>query len=285
MIRCAQRTLYGVDLDLHRLLGQTYTPLSNTTLNEKFGILTDLTPSAGTYPTIAGFVIGVGGTTTIDNNTNYVYNEHSPIDGALFKHIPFVMRTVANDLTSTEKANYRLRVVETINSVQYACYYMKALGTDFTLPSSFYRIQTTHSVENISDAILAVFDQNIDSILNPEPVTKNISYDTHGEASYILKKATLTFSLTESDLEELNNVMDILGYSEQAITEIGICSGIETTTTDGYTDVYASQILYHVGVNFTLATDLLTSYSITQGIEIGGMEPLYYNVTDSSDEE
>lgn len=278
MVRSAQRTLYGVDLDLHRLLGKTYTPLSNTTLNEKFGILTDLSPSSGVYPTIAGFVIGVGGTSTIDNNTNYVYNEHSPIDGALFKHIPFVMRTIANDLTSTEKANYRLRVVETINSTQYACYYMKALS-NYTLSDSFYQIQTKHSVDNISDAILTVFDNNIDSILNPEPANRSITYDTHSEANYVLKKATLTFSLSESDLEEITNVMNILGYSEQTITEIGICSGIDTTTTDGYIDVYASQILYHVAVSFDLASDLLTSYSISQGIEIGGMEPLFYGVS------
>ena len=35
MVRTSQKTLYATDLNLHMLSGLPYTPLSNTTLNEK----------------------------------------------------------------------------------------------------------------------------------------------------------------------------------------------------------------------------------------------------------
>ena len=101
----SQATLLHNDLWGHILLGKPYRLLPNTTLNEKFGILTKETPPPGSYPYMQYFCIGVGGDNIIDGDDVFNFSEHTPLDGALFEHIPFVMRKVSSDLTVEERAD------------------------------------------------------------------------------------------------------------------------------------------------------------------------------------
>lgn len=273
MVRASQRTLYMIDIDLHRQLGAEYSPLENTTLNEKFSVLQSEDTPKG-YPVITGYVIGIGGSPMIDGAPNYVLNEHSPIDGALFEHIPFIMRPLEADLNDAERENYRLRVVETINNTQYVSYYMKVLDS-YVINSNFYTIKTVYDGTNVSSPSLSVFDNNVETILNPSPRPRKLDYKTSKGCEYISKLCKLNFTLTSLEQEEIKNVLTIKNKESRLLTELGICTGITIDCSYGKESMI-TQIAYHVPVNFDLTVDLVEGRDMVKTIELGGLEPLIY---------
>ena len=127
MVISSQRTLYNVDLHLSMLLGRDYMTKPNTTLNEKFDVLADVNVPEGMYPKLQYYCIGIGGDQLSESVSGFPVSEHSPMDAALFEQIPFVIRPIQQDLTPTERANYRFRVIETIKNETYVCYYLKVI--------------------------------------------------------------------------------------------------------------------------------------------------------------
>lgn len=274
MVRASQRTLYMCDIDLHRQLGVEYSALENTTLNEKFGVLQYESAPTGVYPKLVGYTIGIGGTPIIEGFDNYDFNEHSPIDGALFEHIPFIMRPLDSDLNEVERANYKLRVVETINNDQYVAYYMKIVNS-YELNTNFYTIKTVYDGTSVSSPSLSVFDSNVSSILNPTPRRRKLDFKTQDGCEYIAKLAKLHFTLTSLEQEEIRQCLEIKNKESRIITEMGICTGVEINCDYGKESL-VTQIAYHVPVNFTLASDLISGKDIVKAVELGGLEPYIY---------
>lgn len=273
MVRTSQATVFSIDLALHRMLGKAYATPINTTLNEKFTILQSEPIPEGAYPELKYFVIGVGGNNVIEGNGKYNFSEHSPLDGALFKHVPFIMKPVSQDLTAEEAADYRLRVVETISGVQYACYYAKVMPAA-ELKNFFYSIRTINGGTSVSAPTLSVLDTNNSEILNPTPRVRELTYNNNTTTEYITKIAKVVFKLNQEEITALENVFKLKNITGSQITEIGICSGIDKTLSTQKKEVYACQIMYHVGVNLSLALDLSSGEIINKTIEIGGSEPL-----------
>lgn len=276
MVRTAQKTLYATDLHLAMLSGKPYTPLTNTTLNEKFGLNQEAQLPTGTYPTLKYFAIGAGGTSMINYDDNYMYSEHSPIDAALFTHIPFIIRPTNADLTDIEKASYRLRVTTTISGVNYACYYLKLLP-EMDIPSYFNQIETITPKDEtkLPYSTISVFDHNIPEILSPVPRNRQITIDNISSIKKISKLAKITLEFTQSDLTEIKNAMRIMGISSSAIKEIGLVTGHDIAA--GNTkEIIAAQVMYHIGMEIALTIDMLNSPSVKRIIELGGEEPLVY---------
>src|SRR5574344_1159200 len=98
MVIASQRTVYNVALHLAMLFNKPYKILSNTTLNEKFEIEANNELADGVYPSLKYIGIGIGGSVLLDNTDAYTYSEHSPVQGALFEHIPYVLRKPNNDI-------------------------------------------------------------------------------------------------------------------------------------------------------------------------------------------
>lgn len=273
MVRNSQRTLYNVDLHLHQLLGKDYIPTDNTTLNEKFHVLPNKTLPSGVYPTLKYYAIGIGGTLNIDNVDKYMYSEHLAIDAALFHHIPFIMRNVnVKDLTMNERKNYRLRSIENINGINYACYYLKVIPS-FDLKSTFSMIRTVENGVTVSSPTLSVLDMTDSKILNPTPTNRELTYKNQNDLGFVTKSAKLVFSLTPDELEEIDNCLKLLDLKNRDVTEIGIVTGHDIDTENG-TEAICTQIAMHVGVDFNLATELAKSATIIKTIEIGGGEPI-----------
>ena len=172
MVRSTQHTMYMVDLEQHRSLGVNYKPLDNTTLNEKFNIfLTEKPKDATTYPTLGYYCLGIGGSVILEEEPDYTFNEHSPLDGALFNHIPFCMREVTLDLDEVEKSKYRLRVVEEINGKEYACYYAKPINS-IAVKQLLYGIRTLIDNDGGQTPILSPLDLAAEPVLNPIPCAR-----------------------------------------------------------------------------------------------------------------
>ena len=269
MTTSSQRTLFGIDLQLAQLYGENYTCLPNTTLNEKFNILPEVNVTPGTYPTLKYITIGNGGNLQIPDSENFIYNEHSPLDGALFNHIPFVMKTIDSDLSEIERMKYRFRVEKTINDTLYACYYLRVIPSNL-YDQKFYKITTVNG-ENY----LKLFKTNDPSILNPVPRTRKLSIDSLNSTEFVTKLVRFKLEFSAAEVKELENVYNILGHNQQLMTEIGLCTGIDYT---GYGPTEAScvQIAFHIGVNLDLTNSFRTEAAITKYIELGGSEALIY---------
>lgn len=272
MTRSTQRTLYMLDLDMHRSFGKQYKPMLNTTLNEKFGVLTNLEPKdKKAYPTLNCYCIGCGGSVIIDENPNYTFNEHSPVDGALFKHVPFIVRELANDLDDNQRQDYRMRVIETIGNKEYACYYLKTL-TGAEIKQLFYSIRTVTDGVSVSAPTLSPLDTNISTILNPVPGNRNVTYKNMDSVEYVTLLNKQPITLTVEDLKEIQNAMTIKGITNDHITEIGICSSIEYDYGTYKENIY-TQIAYHIGITLNIILQLNSGDPVTKQLELGGMEP------------
>jgi hypothetical protein len=281
MILNSQRTLYGVDLALRMMCGTPYSLLPNTSLNEKFARIANIKPD-GRYPTIGYYTIGVGGGTILPGSGQILYSEHSPVDAGLFEHIPFVMRRTNNDLTASEQDKYRMKVIKTINGLDYYAYYFKKIPSIY-INANMYQVITEND-----NSVLSLLPTSTDAYLNPTPVNRDITVDNFNAVRYAAKTAKLEFTLLNTELTDLHNVMDII-YGKNTngvtitkpITEIGICSGLEETipvndiSCNGK-EVSCSQIMYHVAVDLDLLIYMNSNANIYRSIDIGGMELFRY---------
>ena len=271
MIRTAQRTLYGIDLQLHQLLGKQYAALPNTTLNEKFGILAGEPCPLGVYPTLKYFCIGIGGNLSVEHEDKFNYSEHSPIDAALFQHIPFVIREVTNDLTPDERLNYRFRCIENIFGSEYVCYYLKLLPGN-NIKEYFHTIKTVSTGDEVGIPTLLIQDTSKPEILNPVPKIRSVRFNA-AEQLYATKIASIDYSFTEAEIKDIKKAIEIKKLDGKAITEVGLCSGIDMPYSN-YTESICTQIVFHFGITLPLMMDIEIGKDVKRSIEIGGAEPL-----------
>lgn len=267
MILTSQKTMYATNLEMNMLLGINHKDLPNTTLNEKFSVMPLQAIPSGVYPKVQYLAIGIGGTDIVDN-TNYKFSTHSPIDAALFEHVPFIMRPVTSDLQPMDKANYRLRVVETYGGVQYACYYLKTITT-YVNKQGLFQV----SIDN-GNPTISYFDSNSVNLLTPTPRVVSADYLDMTKNKYYARTTKLGFTLYANELEELQNVFNIkYGTTNKVISEIAVCTGIENTLADKSIEASNVTVAYFVGVDLMLQTYIETSTSIIKSIEIGGIDP------------
>ena len=269
MVISSQRTLYNVDLHLSMLLGRDYMTKPNTTLNEKFDVLADVNGPEGMYPKLQYYCIGIGGDQLSESVSGFPVSEHSPMDAALFEQIPFVIRPIQQDLTPTERANYRFRVIETIKNETYVCYYLKVIP-GYTLRDDFYKVTTVNGLST-----LKLMDTDNPEFLNPVPRNRRLNYDNMNTTEFITKIAKLEFNLMHNDIKELENVLNILGKDGRQLTEIGVCTGIDNII-DGNVEASSVQIAFHLGVNLDLVQSINVDNNIIRVIEIGGSEGLTF---------
>ena len=266
MVLSSQRTVYNIALHLAMLFNKPYKLLSNTTMNEKFELETSHYIPEGSYPTLNYIGIGVGGNPIIENAGSYNYSEHSPIQGVLYEHIPFILRKPNNDLTSAERLKYRFRKILNINGDPYIAYYLKVID-NYDLRDYFYSIKETSD-----GSVLSLFDTNIPDILNPTPHKRDIVYNTDME--YVTKLANIKFILSNEEMNELKSVLDILKLTDRTITEIVLATGIDKIVSDGSLEATCVQAGFYVDVNLDIINQLKNNVAISKTIELGGMEPM-----------
>jgi len=266
MILNSQRTIYSIDIQTAMMTGTQYKPLPNTTLNEKFNVYTSTVIDDTLYPKLNYFAIGIGGTSLINDNTIYKISKHKPIDGALFEHMPFIMRPINLDLTDEERANYRMRVEEVYDGITYACYYLKVVPT-IKLRNGIFELTTNNDL-----TVLNLLSTNDSSILNPVPRNTDIVIDK-SKNRYISKVIKLEFSLFQNEIDELDNVMDIIYGARKTITEIATCSGIDIDVGSNKESVF-TQVNFFTEVALDTQSIIVNNKPFIRAIEIGGNEPL-----------
>lgn len=274
LVKASQLTIFGLGLINAMLANRYYSVSINTTLNEKFGILTNEHTPKGTlltpiYPRLKYLVIGNGGIPVADDATNYRFSQHCAIDGALFNHLPFALKTPSEDFNDVERRRYRLRKEVRIDGELYYAYYARVVET---IDYRGYPYLITHR-DGVD--VLSVFNTNIERILNPRPVIKPDKPLDSLRVDTVINRFKLEFFMSEKDQEELQNVYKILKISQYTkLTEIGVCHGYDVIVPYGL-EVADTQISYFLDIDLDVALEFDARAVFKCNLELGGAEPFY----------
>lgn len=270
------RTVYSGYLQTHKYLGITpYVPQKNTTLNEKFNIMSDDVPAGGQMPDARYLVIGNMGHRNVRGQDGADESEvviHRANHAALYNHIPFVMRSVDNDITASQRANYCLRTTEVHDGKTYVVYYGRRFDVSLVKPQ-LIEIEVVNGVQTTKPYIPTIDDLN--------PIRPEISNTgtVIGSNRNISSSAIITIALSAEDVHEITQAHRLRTGSNRSpvISEIGICSGIdklnEATSTAGsfqYNEVIACQINTHIATNHPIGYN---SSGLTMRLDVGTTEP------------
>ncbi len=264
------KTIYNTDLINSQLTGTDYTILQGTTLNEKFGIIENVIGDE--KPTLKYFTIGMPYEDMFsDNSVSLQTVKHDPIDGALFKHVPFLVKTLDSDISGSEREGYRLRVEILKDGIVYVLYYMKIINVDVA--------ESMIVTINNNDGILIpeIYEtENVDKILEPIPIEHDTLY-APDDVNMVVAVKKIKLKLTGAELNEIKEAM-LFMYpdEEQKIGEIGLCSGVDVDV-NGYPESAYTQMNYFIKMDYPIS-EMNVNEVIIKSIDLGGLESLAIHV-------
>lgn len=231
--------------------------MMNTTLNYKYNNQQDIVPDK--TPKLGYFGIGIKGFKNLNDQNLAAPFIPSAANLDLFQPIPFRVVLVTNDLTQTERNNYRMRIQKNVNGTAYWCYYLKKL----TINDVRIKILSTDITTGEETEVDSLDPNN----LNPIPV------DTTAEGNTAVKNkisVSLTASLQITGAEVLEAIDVLFGGDllKSVVSEIGIYTGTDqsVSASDGQggnfnmTESIYTQLAYHY-------TSLGTTFSSPSRIE------------------
>jgi len=223
------RTIYASALQGTMVLGIPYDIPANTTLNEKFNIHPDAVVPVDEYPTVKYMGIGRGGHRAItgsDNSALTGLNVHRASDAALFTHIPYILRTLDDDLAVSERAKYGLRTIETHNGIDYIAYYLRRMNHNELAPQ-LQRVTVTDGETTSLPYVPSSTD------LNPTPMIVAPVEVNSSNGEYLTASVLIQFELTTNDIAEIKAACVII-YGDAlyaTLSELCLCSGFDKVVT------------------------------------------------------
>ena len=239
-------------LDILRSLNSPFTIDQYSTLNEVFAMGNVAPPETG-YPVIKYLAIGRGGHKNVigtGNNTLVDILQHGVTDAALFDQIPFLLVPTTADITSTERAKYRLRTMETYVGINYFAYYLKVIDTSTVLP--------TEQVITLNNGVITNDVAYVPSIssLTPTPVDISNTVINVVQGMHLVVQAVLPITLSSADIDNIIAAC-ITKFGDiryAVISELGIVGGFDKTITSTlggisatYAEIQAAQIMVFIG--------------------------------------
>lgn len=256
-------------------LGKPVAALPNSTLNQKLNINADQDITSADMPTVKYIAIGIGGHGFELSGSNVLWKEHQhqPDHAGLYKQIPFVLRTLDNDLTATERANFRLRRIEEHDGISYVAYYLYVLDTS----NSDVILERRTVVDGTTTAV--AYTPKL-SDLSPTYVDLSTGSSVTTSGDYVASSCKVPFELTPAMVQDIINVCEII-YNDARVallSEMATVSGVDATVsglfngvTKQYTDVLRAQITSFISCGYIL--DYMND-GITLRVDIGNVEPL-----------
>ncbi|MNO14075.1 hypothetical protein D3C76_37160 [compost metagenome] len=263
-------------LQVSNFLGTQFEKKPNTTLNQKFDVQANAAVQPGMIPTLKGFTIGIGGHTyTMGANQIPLSQviDHSSGDAGLYKHLPFVIRPMNDDLTTGERAKYFLRKIINVDNVNMIAYYGKRLNLAGVVPK-----MTKRTV--VDDQTVIEDYEYTEANLSPVPPSIPNTGAVTTSNEYLATSALVPMPFTEKDVAELYNVAEVLfGDRRMAIiSEFGFVTGIDAdvsiNTSAGavnFKEVIAGQITAHISGHYEL---IFNSKGFDFTLEVGAVQPL-----------
>lgn len=278
MERCV-RTPWGAELQTQKFVGLPFKLRPNTTLNERFDILTDAGIAPNEMPDLECYCIGIGG----HGMTNTTFNIAFPSDvlfkstnASLYKPMPFVLRQLTNDLTLEQRAQYCLRKIVQFNGEDWYAYYGKRIVKDDLETKLIKIIKQDDGTEIVESYVPGP------ECLSPTPPDLLNTNVNILNAELIRVTCSITIPFTEFDAEEYRNVASIMYNTTRLsiISEVALCTGINrviSTTTNGnntvnFKELIATQI--NLNANY-FASAYEQSLGFNIELDIGTTEPMF----------
>ena len=271
MIFNSSKTIYTAKITLSSLLNQPYRPELNTTLNEKLDCYPNHEITNPPYPVLNVITFGYSGVDMLDSNLMDLKRaKHTALDGALFKHAPFLVVPSGTVLTEDEKNKYRLKSKLEVLGIVYDAYYGIVIDR-ISYDDRIFKVKI-----NEGTSIMSPIDTKEDaSILSP--IVKNNDNITEFTNDYILNSAMIKIQLDATEVEKLVKNIKLIEGNENdiVISEIGLCTSIEEVIDDHKESMW-TQIAYFVDVSLDIQLKHPndTYNDLEYIIDIGGMEPL-----------
>lgn len=214
-----------------------------TTLNTKYSVDAGVDFSVGGRPKVQYFGIGINGFHNVEDENLSEPNEVLPTDMDLYTPLPIRCVPFEEDLSDVERANYRMRVVQTYGADQYVLYYLKK----FTLLSAAAEFTITDGDGNESAYVI---DPGNLSPTPPDPATQGV---INAQANAINVSARAQLLVTAEEIAEAINVIYGGDMRYANISEIGIYMGEDqtrsavdhTATPFNYTEAIMAQLAVH----------------------------------------
>jgi len=270
------RTIYAAHLQTCKLLHRPFELPPNSTLNQKFNVFPNEIPALNEYPDLAYIAIGNKGAAYEVTQSGFVLTtplQHLARHASLFNFIPFVIRPMNNDISSTERTQYRMRVPITIDGTPHVAYYLKAFNKDSIVPSLELR--------NVNNGVITVtnFAPSLSDLSPTPPTISNVNVN-NPTGDYLVSSAKLDVILGVTDIQEIINSCTLL-YGDPryaVINEIALCTGTDKVLngTFGsavlpYTESVATQVAAFISQYHALTAN---TTQVHLQLDVGSVEPL-----------
>lgn len=271
------RTVFGAVRQVRTSWGLPTVLIDNTTLNQAYNVLSDSVPEDGANPTLKYFGIGIGGHVNSSTTEGYPITSeltHQMSDPNLYEPIPFVLRELDNDLSSSERAKFRLRTKKTYGGVDYWTYWLKTVDD----ASGDLVMNYNTVIDGITT--ISEFVPTIENLTPNKPTLTTTDVETtSGKTLSVTYEREL--SLTAAEIVEIRTACEIIyGSAEVAtLSEIMMCSGVDTVNTitlnDGTTTTMTEGIAI-VAEHFIKGTQKLAASTTSwqSNFNMGATEPV-----------
>ncbi|WP_396190486.1 hypothetical protein [Flavobacterium sp.] len=260
-----------------KLLNKPFTVKANSTLNQKYGVASTELPPTGVYPNLGYIGIGNKGASYELAPGNFMLTRpvpHLARHAALYNMIPFIVRPANDDLSASERANYRLRVpMTTSGGENVIAYYLKPLDLAAVTPDLELR--------NVNNGVITStpFSYALSDLSPTPPVISNVNLN-NPDGDYLVASAKTIFTLNQAEIVNVMEACTILygdpGYA--AINEVALVTGLDKViqgvingVATNYTEVICAQIATFIAQNHTLTS---SSTEVKIGLNIGSVDPL-----------
>ena len=270
-------TIWGNRLQNIKQQNLPYKHIPFSTINERLEIRGNENVLSTDMPALKILCIGNGGhghRTGVNGFALPSRIPHLPDHAALYNQIPFVMRTMDNDISQTERRKYALRKIQEFDGVNYICYYGRRLTIDTTQDVGIKHTVVENGVKTTVD--YKTSNANLYPVHPDLPNTGSVATSSE----YLSTSSTVDLSFSEADVEELINVARIIYNDEDyaIISEFAICNAVDRTIT---INTAQGNVNFAEAVHCSVAFFAIAQYNLIfhrkgfdYTIECGATEPL-----------
>lgn len=273
------RTIYFNTLQSNMVRGGSYVPKAKTTLNEIYNVLPLDYPPPKQYPIMNAIAIGrgaLGMSVGDDGKPDVLVGQHANTDAGLFDAMPFVLRTLDNDLPADRRSRYMMRQQVEFFGIQYWAYWLRRIDFSNAETQLFIKRKLPDGSTKVDTFVPD------DSNLSPQP------YDLSNTGVNLIKGVSslsstiIQLPLDTFDINEIRNASTIMrrASGKATITEMAIVTcAIKQVQVPGVNGTF----LFNEAQAAQVATFVQTLYpmdfinqSFTDELELGISEPLFH---------
>lgn len=248
------KTILGVTRQLESNLPVAPTNDPQTTLNHKYSLHADKTFTANGKPRILYFGVGINGFRNIDDTNLSEPHEVRATNMDLYTPLPIRCVPYDQDLSAVERANYRMRVLTTIDGQQYVLYYLKKM----VIQDAAVQLTKTNTATGVEEPYTIDY-----SNLTPTPPEPSVDGTVSEGVNEVNVTVAGQVTVLGSEIAEAINVMYDGNMQYAKLSEIGLYQGEDQTqaavdytgTSFNYTEAVMAQLALHRTWN---GTDLST---------------------------